>query len=73
MFTKGVGVNVPREVSLPGVPGAVPVRYEVDQEPTNPWNLLMGFEWEISRHVHFVLEGGVVGREQILTSLTYRF
>jgi hypothetical protein len=61
------------DVSLPGAPGPIPVRYQVDQEPTDPWNLILGLEWQISRHLHLVVEGGVVGREQILSSLTFRF
>ena len=61
------------DVILPGIPGSIPVRYQVDERPTNPWNLIMGLEWQISRHLHFVVEGGVVGREQILSSLTFRF
>ena len=60
-------------VSLPGAPGPIPVRYAVDETPTDPWNLVMGLEWQINRHLHFVVEGGVVGREQILGSLTFRF
>jgi len=61
------------DVSLPGAPGPIPVNYQVDQKPTHPWNLIMGLEWQISRHLHLVVEGGVVGREQILSSLTFRF
>jgi len=61
------------DVSLPGAPGPIPVNYQVDQEPTDPWNLIMGLEWQISRHLHLVVEGGVIGREQILSSLTFRF
>ena len=60
-------------VSVPGVPGPIPVSYAVDEEPTNPWNMVMGLEWQINRHLHFVIEGGVIGREQILSSLTFRF
>jgi hypothetical protein len=61
------------DVSLPSAPGPIPVRYEVDQDATDPWNLIIGLEWQITRHLHFVVEGGVVGREQILTSVTFRF
>jgi len=60
-------------VSVPGLPGPIPVRYAVDQEATDPWNLIFGIEWQISPHWDLVVEGGVLGREQILTSLTFRF
>jgi hypothetical protein len=60
-------------VSVPGLPGPIPVRYAVDQEATDPWNLIFGIEWQISPHWDFVVEGGVLGREQVLTSLTFRF
>jgi hypothetical protein len=60
-------------VSVPGLPGPIPVRYAVDQEATDPWNLIFGIEWQINPRWNLVVEGGVLGREQILTSLTFRF
>jgi len=60
-------------VSLPGLPGPIPVRYAVDQEATKAWNLILGVELELSPHWHLIVEGGVIGREQVLSSLTYRF
>lgn len=61
------------DVTVPMLAGSIPVRYEVDQEATDPWNLIMGLEWQICPHLHLVVEGGVGGREQILSSLTFRF
>jgi hypothetical protein len=61
------------DVALPPLPGTVPVQYAVDQEATDPWNMLAGVEWRICNHLDLVVEGGFVGRRQILASLTYRF
>jgi hypothetical protein len=60
-------------VSVPGLPGAVPVSYAVDESATRPWNMVFGIQWEISPHWHWAIEGGAIGREQVLTSLTFRF
>jgi hypothetical protein len=60
-------------VQVPGFPVAVPVGYDVDESATNPWNMVFGVQWEITPHWHWVIEGGAIGREQVLTSLTYRF
>jgi hypothetical protein len=60
-------------VSVPGLPAPIPVSYAVDEEATNPWNMVFGVEWEISPHWRWLVEGGVIGREQILTSLAFRF
>jgi hypothetical protein len=59
-------------VSVPGL-GQIPVRYDVDEEATNPWNMVFGVQWDISPHWQWMIEGGVIGREQILTSLLLRF
>ncbi len=60
-------------VSVPGLPGPIPVRYAVDQKAANPWNLVFGGEWRISPHWDLAVEGGALGRRQILSSLTFRF
>ena len=61
------------DVTLPPLPNTIPVSYAVDQEATDPWNMLAGLEWRITRHFDLVVEGGFIGRRQILASLTYRF
>jgi hypothetical protein len=52
---------------------SMPVRFDVDEEPTDPWNFLMGFRWQLSPHFNLMVEGGVGGRQQVYGGLTYRF
>jgi hypothetical protein len=67
-----VDVPLPPPPIGPG-PMSVPVSYAVDEEATNPWNMVFGVQWDISPHWQWMIEGGVIGREQILTSLLLRF
>ena len=60
-------------VSVPGFLATIPVNYAVEEAATNPWNMVFGIQWEISPHLHWAIEGGAIGREQVLTSLTFRF
>jgi hypothetical protein len=61
------------DVALPPLPGTLPVQYAVDQEATDPWNMLAGVQWHISKHFDLAVEGGFIGRRQILASMTCRF
>jgi len=35
--------------------------------------MTLGIQWNITPHIDLIVEGGFVGREQILTSIGYRF
>ena len=57
------------------VPGIdLEINYLIDQQNLDPWNLVVGFNWEISRHVSWQLEyNGFMGsREAWITSLNFR-
>jgi len=49
------------------------VNFEVKQKARNPWNMTLGMLCSVTPHINLVVEGGFSGREQILTSLGYRF
>ena len=50
-----------------------PVEFEVKQKADKPWNMTLGMLCNVTPHIDLVVEGGFSGREQILTSLGYRF
>jgi len=54
-------------------PGNPPLNFEVDQTTDEPWNLLIGTQWELGRHWWVLIEGGVGERHQIVGSISYRF
>ncbi len=56
-----------------GIGALDPVRFEVDQDSDQPWNFLMGFNWEPSSHLMLTVEGGVGARQQITVAGTWRF
>lgn len=68
-FRGSLNFKVPGPYPIP----PIPVDYAVDQKATDPWNIIVGANLRLGRHVEFIIEGGFLGREQILTSLTYRF
>jgi hypothetical protein len=49
------------------------IQYEAEEEATDPWNMVLGVNLELSRNFNFLIEGGFLGREQLLTALTLRF
>jgi hypothetical protein len=56
-------------------PRLPPVELAFKLEVTNeqPWNFLYGGQWEITKRLHFTLEGGVGNREQVITGIIFRF
>lgn len=54
-------------------PDAPPLRFEVDQTTSQPWNLLIGTQWEIGREWWWLIEAGMGSRKQLLGSVNYRF
>jgi hypothetical protein len=50
------------------------VDYVVDERNKDPWNALVGGNWDISKSLSLQGEVGFGGsRENIITSITYRF
>lgn len=49
------------------------LEFIVTQEPSKPWNMLIGGVGEIGRNLVIVVEGGVGERKSILGSVVYRF
>lgn len=54
-------------------PDVPPLRFEVDQTTSQPWNLLIGTQWEIGREWWCLIEAGLGSRKQLLGSVSYRF
>jgi hypothetical protein len=52
--------------------GATKVNYDLDKKPADPWNLLLGTNFELNKTWHLRLEAGFVGRKQFLANLCYR-
>lgn len=50
-----------------------PLTFEIKQKAIGRWNTLLGFSWDITPHIVFLLEGGLGEREQVTTSLGARF
>lgn len=49
------------------------VNYRLDKGPTNPWNLIIGANYEISKHWQIRAEAGLIGRYSFFMNLNYRF
>jgi hypothetical protein len=46
---------------------SVDLEFEIDIENEEPWNFLMGGQWEISKRWQMMVEGGVGNRQQIIS------
>jgi len=57
------------DIQVPGLPFVV----EVEQETASPINYLVGGRWNITEEVELLLEGGMGERQQVFSSLSYRF
>ena len=60
-----------REID-PGLP-SVHLDFEIDIKNEDPWNFLMGGQWEISKRWQMMVEGGFGNRRQIIFGTVYRF
>ncbi len=50
------------------------VLYEIIKAPTDPWNGIIGGQWQIDKHWQMRAEAGVIGdRKSMLLSANYRF
>lgn len=62
-------------LTIPGDdPRTVLVEYRLDQRNRDPFNYLLGFNWDLDKHLSLQAEAGVGGtRQNFISSLTYRF
>jgi hypothetical protein len=69
-------LDVAGTVYLP-VPGgdSLQVDYEIEQKNKDKWNILLGYNWDITRRWSWMAEyNGFIGsREAFITSITYRY
>lgn len=56
----------------PALP-SVELDFEIDIKNEHPWNFLFGGQWEITKRWHFMAEGGIGDRKQLITGLFFRF
>jgi hypothetical protein len=72
-LTGQVTIPLPPPLWIP-VGRELVVDYAVDERNTDPWNALVGGNWDISKSLSLQGEVGFGGsRENIITSITYRF
>lgn len=57
-----------------GIDGIVTIDYIIDQENKDQWNALLGFNWDLNKHLSWSAEyNGFTGsRDAFITSLTWR-
>jgi hypothetical protein len=59
---------------LEAADGESAVRYGIEKEPINKWNMLVGFQFQYNKRWMLRSEAGIIGdRKSILVSLNYRF
>lgn len=51
----------------------VKLAFKLDIENDNPWCFLFGGQWEITKRLQIMAEGGALGRGQVVTGITFRF
>jgi hypothetical protein len=50
------------------------INYDLAKRPANPWNMLIGFQYQFNKNWQLRTEAGIFGeRSQFLASLNYRF
>ncbi|HWP70232.1 MAG TPA: hypothetical protein VNM36_03990 [Gemmatimonadaceae bacterium] len=52
--------------------GSTTINYHLDKAPADPWNMIIGGSYELTRNWHFRGEVGFIGRVQALLVLNYR-
>ena len=52
---------------------SVNIDFKLDIKNEHPWNFLFGGQWEITKRVHLMAEGGVGDRRQVVAGLNFRF
>jgi hypothetical protein len=61
------------EPLLGGNLGNVTVNYSLQKSVQDPWNMILGASWDLSKRWQFRLETGFIGRVQVLAMSNYRF
>ncbi len=56
-----------------GNPLLDPIRFRAVTEMDEPWNFLLGFNWEAAPFMNVMLEGGIGSRTQVTTAIGLRF
>jgi hypothetical protein len=51
----------------------VELAFKLDIENDSPWNFLFGGQWEVTKRLQIMAEGGAGGRGQVVTGIFYRF
>ena len=49
------------------------INYSLDKGPSQPWNLLLGTNYELTKNWQFRAEVGFIGRFSIFGNINYRF
>jgi len=49
------------------------INYGMDKGPEAPWNLIIGLNYEHTKHWQFRVEGGLIVRYSLLLNINYRF
>jgi len=65
--------DISQVLDLPIGTGDAQLIVSIDQETKEPWNYLMGGQWDISRSFSVLAEFGFGKRESQMLNLTYRF
>jgi hypothetical protein len=47
--------------------------YKIDVKNEKPWNFLFGGQWEITKRLQVMAEGGLGNRDQIIIGGFFRF
>jgi len=51
----------------------VELAFKLDIENEDPWSFLIGGQWEITKRLQVMAEGGVGNRRQVVTGISFRF
>jgi hypothetical protein len=57
---------------LSSSPGSIQVNYRINKSPADPWNMLVGSNYDFNKRWSVRAEVGMIGRFSVLTSLVYR-
>ncbi len=71
-YKQTVADNISLQELDPRLP-PVELAFKLDIENDSPWNFLFGGQWEITKRLQIMAEGGAGGREQVVTGISYRF
>ena len=53
-------------------PTDVTINYSLDKATADPWNMLAGISYDLSKRWSYRIETGFIGRKQVLAQLNYR-